>query len=173
MGECHPVLPLPHHHATGAGGNIYDKDLVALWAILMEIWDKDPQKRPNMSAVAVKIMKLENRSACRSCVDQHCVHACNPIMYLPNTTCWLMLSARGRECIRITDDGPCADCSTQWDGVHWGGRWHGKHSESFFQVTSILLCRLRICLLAAVRAQIWQDMRWPPTISWTFAIAWR
>lgn len=67
-----PLTPLsPQHRVTGAGGNICDEDLAALWAILTEMWAKDPQKRPNMSAVAARIMKLENRPACTSCADQH------------------------------------------------------------------------------------------------------
>jgi len=74
-----PTPPLPQHRATGAGGNIYDEDLVALWAILAEMWDKDPQRRPHMSAVAAKIMRLENRPACRSCADQHRVRPRSPL----------------------------------------------------------------------------------------------
>jgi hypothetical protein len=74
-GERPPTPPLPQNRVAGAGGNIYDEDLVALWAILTGMWEKDPQKRPNMSAVAARIMRLENRPACTSCVDQHRVRA--------------------------------------------------------------------------------------------------
>ena len=82
-GERPPTPPLPQHRVAGAGGNLCDEDLVALWAILTEMWDKDPQKRPNMSTAAARIMRLENRPPCEVCIDQHRVRTCPvPVPYM-------------------------------------------------------------------------------------------
>lgn len=70
-GERPPAPPLPEHRVRGAGGNIYDEDQSILWGLLKEMWDPDPTKRPAVATVAARIMKLENRPPCQSCVDLH------------------------------------------------------------------------------------------------------
>lgn len=67
-----PAAPSPAEHSRSeVGGNLYDEDLEELWSILRQMWDQDPSKRPSMERAATKIMELQNRGACHTCLELH------------------------------------------------------------------------------------------------------
>lgn len=81
-GERPPAPPLAEHRVQGAGGNIYDEDLVIVWGTLQGMWDADPTQRPSMATVATKFMALENRPVCQCCINLHRVRFMPLLIFL-------------------------------------------------------------------------------------------